>query len=123
MIRRPPRSTRTYTLFPYTTLFRSTLKLGGHEEALGIVGIEPGLEARISTIEDNLKVGRLRALATVQGGIIIGEELAARLGVAVGDVVAATSASGVTRSLRLVGLFKRGQAGLPPSPGHFLRRG
>src|SRR3546814_8742950 len=25
MIRRPPRSTRTYTLFPYTTLFRSLL--------------------------------------------------------------------------------------------------
>src|SRR3546814_20175443 len=25
MIRRPPRSTRTYTLFPYTTLFRSFL--------------------------------------------------------------------------------------------------
>src|SRR3546814_9097431 len=24
MIRRPPRSTRTYPLFPYTTLFRST---------------------------------------------------------------------------------------------------
>src|SRR3546814_2394787 len=27
MIRRPPRSTRTYTLFPYTTLFRSRLAL------------------------------------------------------------------------------------------------
>src|SRR3546814_3409600 len=26
MIRRPPRSTRTYTLFPYTTLFRSPLR-------------------------------------------------------------------------------------------------
>src|SRR3546814_19374451 len=26
MILRPPRSTRTYTLFPYTTLFRSTAK-------------------------------------------------------------------------------------------------
>src|SRR3546814_5519774 len=26
MIRRPPRSTRTYTLFPYTTLFRSVLR-------------------------------------------------------------------------------------------------
>src|SRR3546814_3548462 len=25
MIRRPPRSTRPYTLFPYTTLFRSVL--------------------------------------------------------------------------------------------------
>src|SRR3546814_3714485 len=33
MIRRPPRSTRTDTLFPYTTLFRSALiqcRLGGH---------------------------------------------------------------------------------------------
>src|SRR3546814_3399075 len=28
MIRRPPRSTRTYTLFPYTTLFRSTFRHG-----------------------------------------------------------------------------------------------
>src|SRR3546814_5861222 len=28
MIRRPPRSTRTDTLFPYTTLFRSQRKLG-----------------------------------------------------------------------------------------------
>src|SRR3546814_8368225 len=28
MIRRPPRSTRTYTLFPYTTLFRSVLTYG-----------------------------------------------------------------------------------------------
>src|SRR3546814_4203249 len=28
MIRRPPRSTRTYTLFPYTTLFRSCARGG-----------------------------------------------------------------------------------------------
>src|SRR3546814_10361880 len=29
MIRRPPRSTRTYTLFPYTTLFRSEVLAEG----------------------------------------------------------------------------------------------
>src|SRR3546814_8179706 len=29
MIRQPPRSTRTYTLFPYTTLFRSVGDLRG----------------------------------------------------------------------------------------------
>src|SRR3546814_19105746 len=28
IIRRPPRSTRTYTLFPYTTLFRSVFDMG-----------------------------------------------------------------------------------------------
>src|SRR3546814_3859636 len=36
MIRRPPRSTRTDTLFPYTTLFRScpqTCRIGGSNDA------------------------------------------------------------------------------------------
>src|SRR3546814_2732824 len=34
MIRRPPRSTRTDTLFPYTTLFRSTV---GKEKAISLL--------------------------------------------------------------------------------------
>src|SRR3546814_14819848 len=33
MIRRPPRSTRTYTLFPYTTLFRSVSPHAGQQVA------------------------------------------------------------------------------------------
>src|SRR3546814_12514706 len=33
MRRRPPRSTRTDTLFPYTTLFRSQVLVGGREDA------------------------------------------------------------------------------------------
>src|SRR3546814_8870893 len=33
MIRRPPRSTRTDTLFPYTTLFRSPLRGAGRRVA------------------------------------------------------------------------------------------
>src|SRR3546814_6279077 len=38
MIRRPPRSTRTDTLFPYTTLFRSMLDGGGIPATLGYRG-------------------------------------------------------------------------------------
>src|SRR3546814_7703667 len=34
MIRRPPRSTRTDTRFPYTTLFRSRILLQSHGRAL-----------------------------------------------------------------------------------------
>src|SRR3546814_11258322 len=37
MIRRPPRSTRTDTLFPYTTLFRSVAFLVGHRHDAGFV--------------------------------------------------------------------------------------
>src|SRR3546814_10128585 len=50
MIRRPPRSTRTDTLFPYTTLFRSD-GVGG--DALGEALLE-GLEAG----EDHGGIGR-----------------------------------------------------------------
>src|SRR5216110_2558309 len=35
MIRRPPRSTQAHTLFPYTTLFRSTVLLPSLEADLG----------------------------------------------------------------------------------------
>src|SRR3546814_5550822 len=38
MIRRPPRSTRTDTLFPYTTLFRSVVKVDTSEVALELLG-------------------------------------------------------------------------------------
>src|SRR3546814_18794722 len=38
MIRRPPRYTRTDTLFPYTTLFRS----GRGEGAEVVAGLDPG---------------------------------------------------------------------------------
>src|SRR3546814_14541414 len=41
MIRRPPRSTRTDTLFPYTTLFRSSAK---GTETDRIVGLELGAD-------------------------------------------------------------------------------
>src|SRR3546814_5280130 len=36
MIRRPPRSTRTDTLFPYTTLFRSLSNVDGATEVLTV---------------------------------------------------------------------------------------
>src|SRR3546814_14696896 len=45
MIRRPPRSTRTDTLFPYTTLFRSPLEL------FAAVGERMGIETGVDTFK------------------------------------------------------------------------
>src|SRR3546814_1158190 len=57
MIRRPPRSTRTDTLFPYTTLFRSVL-LGAHVQAAGRLAEDqdPGREGQPSGKGDLLLV-------------------------------------------------------------------
>src|SRR3546814_14713795 len=41
MIRRPPRSTRTDTLFPYTTLFRSSERLDAASRLAQAVGETP----------------------------------------------------------------------------------
>ncbi|WIW88915.1 ABC transporter permease [Sphingobium sp. V4] len=99
-----------------------TLRSGGREEALTVIGVDPAIEEKVSTISDQLRTGRLRDLESTQGGIIIGEEMAERLGIGMGDMVGATSASGKSRSLRIVGLFKRGQSQLGPSAGYVLLR-
>src|SRR3546814_3902844 len=48
MIRRPPRSTRTYTLFPYTTLFRSDQRHAARqiEQAAVGTGLDPEANAQ-----------------------------------------------------------------------------
>lgn len=101
-----------------------TLRVGGREEAVGIIGIDPAIEAEVSTLEDNLVAGDLRDLETESGGIIITEEMADRLGLGMGDVVGATSARGGTRSLRVVGLFGRGRSpfGAGTGTGYVLLR-
>src|SRR3546814_2680164 len=54
MIRRPPRSTRTDTLFPYTTLFRS-------EEAVGVEGVAHPREIGIVDRPGQIQADDLRA--------------------------------------------------------------
>src|SRR3546814_14267849 len=68
MIRRPPRSTRTDTLFPYTTLFRSErLKnalragrrlaiVGGGYIGLEVAASARALEAEVTVIERDLRL-------------------------------------------------------------------
>lgn len=99
-----------------------TLRLGGREEPLGVVGVDPAIEARVSTIAEKLRAGRLLDLERGQGGVIINEDLAQRLGLGMGDIVAATSARGVSRSLRIVGLAKKGQSGIGSGTGFMLLR-
>src|SRR3546814_20508937 len=71
MIRRPPRSTRTDTLFPYTTLFRSLVHLGAdpvHREAdqahadLGVEALDRLHQADVAFLD---QVAEWQAVAVV----------------------------------------------------------
>src|SRR3546814_15685386 len=61
MIRRPPRSTRTDTLFPYTTLFRSRAQLVRHRADGGQVRPE------VAAALDALRAAGLEHLTSPNG--------------------------------------------------------
>src|SRR3546814_7372818 len=64
MIRRPPRSTRTDTLFPYTTLFRSPSSL---IEGIGRPRLErsflPDVIDRIEAVSDSCSIAAARVVS------------------------------------------------------------
>src|SRR3546814_11505086 len=117
MIRRPPRSTRTDTLFPYTTLFRSDLGndradiLGGaavdaagalQDVATHHVGFE-----RLEEIAGNglLLVGEARHRALAHRGNLALTGLLVVLGVSLGQLV--EDAAGARLPLHLPDLRRR----------------
>src|SRR3546814_10822123 len=108
MIRRPPRSTRTYTLLPYTTLFRSAVasllagkdwsphKIQGWTPDVVPAVLDPKSATRILTVDDTVARDTSLRLAREEGifvGISAGATVAAALEVAQdandGDVILA----------------------------------
>src|SRR3546814_2666366 len=57
MIRRPPRSTRTDTLFPYTTLFRSAAGVCGAHAGRGIIEARNILRLGVAEAFEILLIG------------------------------------------------------------------
>src|SRR3546814_6760379 len=69
MRRPPPRSTRTDTLFPYTTLFRSVV-LRADDRSFGLVvdGVKDSSEIVVKPLGNHLK-----GLSTFAGATILGD--------------------------------------------------
>ncbi len=90
---------------------------GGKSGAATLRGIEPRLEAGVSSLQERLTSGSMRSLGPGTFGVILGEELARHLGVETGDAVVVAVASGsVTpagvlprlRRFRVAGIFRSG---------------
>lgn len=69
---------------PYVELEAMLSGPGGLAGAV-ITGVEPNLEADVSSIDENMLIGRMTELTAGGNRIILGRVLAQRLGVAVGD--------------------------------------
>lgn len=86
-------------------------RYGGTERGVSVVGINPADEVRVSTIADDMTWGSLQDLNATAFSAVIGERLAQRLSIAPGDSIQLIAAGGVTRRLKVVGLFRTGIVG------------
>src|SRR3546814_12345101 len=68
MIRRPPRSTRTDTLFPYTTLFRSHVGAGTFVDC-GRLGYRIGSGSGCKSYHRQRRAGRRAGVARIRAGL------------------------------------------------------
>src|SRR3546814_15656612 len=78
MIRRPPRSTRTYTLFPYTTLFRSRTAAGWINGLIGVMIFSGSLPATRVAVMQFDPVFLTVARAAIAGALALCLLLAAK---------------------------------------------
>src|SRR3546814_19123870 len=94
MIRRPPRSTRTYTLFPYTTLFRSA-RLRGDEAPQDVQATLLALTVR--TVADALRATQPTTARVIAcgGGVHHGALMAALAGAMPGCTGESSAAHGL----------------------------
>jgi lipoprotein-releasing system permease protein len=92
----------------------------GASEFLTIKGIEPALEATVTNVGSSMVKGNLDALMPSPGamsGIVLGSELAHKLGVAIGDTIDVLTPEGpltpfgvspLSRPFKVVGVFSLG---------------
>jgi lipoprotein-releasing system permease protein len=87
---------------------QALLRYGSRDVSAVLTGLDPARHIRVSNIEKDMVAGRLEDLRVTANGIIIGEGLAFRLGIGMGDTLSAISPAGVTLSMKVVGLFRTG---------------
>src|SRR3546814_9143783 len=97
MIRRPPRSTRTDTLFPYTTLFRSLRVVTGLPRA------DRWVEIRAGAVEELIALGKRQGEVVVDTGFALEPDAAAEHAGRAGRNSMTLEALGVADALVVVG--------------------
>jgi lipoprotein-releasing system permease protein len=79
----------------------------GVSAAVTLRGIDPGLETQVSAIGERLRSGSLEELQPGSYRMLLGTEVAARLGVAAGDTVVAAIAQGTVTPAGVVPRMRR----------------
>lgn len=86
------------------------LTFAGRTQSAALSGIVPERMKEVSTIEDDIVAGSLDALEANPSGIAIGQALAERFDLEMGDNLNVSTSDGAVRAMKIVGIFRTGNA-------------
>lgn len=88
----------------------AVLTFAGRQEGVAISGVVPATLKGVSTIDEKIVAGSLDALTGNPNGIVIGRGLADKFNLDVGSTLAVSAPNTPSRSMKVVGIFRTGQA-------------
>lgn len=91
-------------------LGQALLNFAGRDVGLTVNGMDPREISEVTTIRNYMVAGQIENLITNPNGIIIGQELARTMGVAMGDNLLLTSTSNTQKYFKVEGFFRTGRS-------------
>ncbi|HYA58833.1 MAG TPA: ABC transporter permease [Burkholderiaceae bacterium] len=88
----------------------AVLLFAGLQQGVTISGIVPAKMKTVTTLEEKIVEGSLDALAADSNGIVLGTGLAQKFHLHLGSTVSVVTGAGTNHGLRVVGLFRTGNA-------------
>ncbi|MBO9420646.1 ABC transporter permease [Labrenzia sp. R4_2] len=87
---------------------QAVLRYSGQDIGMTLIGVRPKQELLVSNIGQDMREGAFEDLGSTSNGLVLGDKAAERLGAGLGDTVTLTSANGVAKRFKIVGLFHTG---------------
>jgi lipoprotein-releasing system permease protein len=88
----------------------AVLSFAGRQQGVSLSGAVPEKMKHVTTIEEKMVAGSLDALAANPNGIVVGQGLIDKFSLRLGSNLTVLEADGTSRALRVVGIFRTGNA-------------
>jgi lipoprotein-releasing system permease protein len=98
----------------------AVLGFAGRQQAVSLSGVVPEKMKEVTTIEQKMIAGSLDALAANPNGVIVGKGLIDKFSLHLGSTVGVLAGDGQSRPLRVVGIFRTGNAGYDEGQAYVL---
>jgi lipoprotein-releasing system permease protein len=87
---------------------QGVVRYAGRDVGVTVIGIDPDIEAQVSSVSEDFIEGSFDALRAGGNNIIVGDRLAQRLGASTGTTIQVVAPTGQSRGFRIVGQFHTG---------------